>query len=107
MVTIAIHSSGAHACHPDPPQHRALGIAASDDDDDMPILGKLNIRPAQSGDLEAIWSILEPVIRAGDTYTLPRSLSRDAALSYWLSNEHEVFVAEDGGMVLGTYYLRA
>jgi L-amino acid N-acyltransferase YncA len=67
----------------------------------------LNIRPAQSGDLEAIWSILEPVIRAGDTYTLPRNLSKEAALSYWLSDEHEVFVAEDGGMVLGTYYLRA
>ena len=66
----------------------------------------LSIRPAQSSDLDAIWSILEPVIRAGDTYTLPNDLSREAALSYWLSNEHEVFVAEDDD-VLGTYYMRA
>jgi L-amino acid N-acyltransferase YncA len=67
----------------------------------------LNIRLAQAADLDAIWSILEPVIRAGDTYTLPRDLNREAALSYWLSTEHEVFVAEEDGVVLGTYYLRA
>ena len=66
----------------------------------------LSIRPAQSSDLDAIWSILEPVIRAGDTYTLPNDLSREEALSYWLSDEHEVFVAEDNE-VLGTYYMRA
>jgi ribosomal protein S18 acetylase RimI-like enzyme len=66
----------------------------------------LTIRPTRSSDIGAIWSILEPVIRAGDTYTLPNDLSREAALSYWLSNEHEVFVAEDDD-VLGTYYMRA
>jgi ribosomal protein S18 acetylase RimI-like enzyme len=67
----------------------------------------LIIRPAQPSDRGAIWSILEPVIRAGDTYPLPRDLSREEALSYWFSGEHEVFVAEDGRVVLGTYYLRA
>jgi ribosomal protein S18 acetylase RimI-like enzyme len=66
----------------------------------------LRIRPAQLADRDAVWSILEPVIRAGDTYTLPQDLSREAALAYWFSGEHEVFVAEDGDMVLGTYYLR-
>jgi len=66
----------------------------------------LTIRPAQSSDRDAIWSILEPVIRAADTYPLPRDLGRDDALSYWFSEEHEVFVAEDGE-VAGTYYLRA
>ena len=67
----------------------------------------LTIRPAQSSDHDAVWSILEPVIRAGDTYPLPRDLSREDALAYWFSDEHEVFVAEDGEAVLGTYYLRA
>ncbi len=67
----------------------------------------LTIRRAQSGDLDAIWSILEPIIRAGDTYTLPRDLSREGALTYWCSEDHEVFVAEDDGRVLGTYFLRA
>ena len=67
----------------------------------------LTIRAARSGDFDAIWSILEPILRAGDTYTLPADMSRDAALAYWLSPEHEVFVAEDDGVILGTYYLRA
>ena len=67
----------------------------------------LTIRRAQSGDREAIWSILEPIIRAGDTYALPRDLSREGALTYWCSKDHEVFVAEDDGRVLGTYFLRA
>jgi len=70
----------------------------------------LNIRSAQPADSDAIWTILEPVIRAGDTYTLPRDMHRDEALDYWLSSDHEVFVAEDKGEhgkhVLGTYYLR-
>ena len=34
-------------------------------------------------------------------------MSRDAALAYWHSPGHAVFVAEDGGSVAGTYYLRA
>ena len=67
----------------------------------------MTIRLAQPSDREAIWSILEPIIRAGDTYTLPRDLSKEDALSYWFSGEHEVFVAEDSSVVLGTYFLRA
>jgi len=67
----------------------------------------LTIRGARSTDLDAIWSILEPILRAGDTYTLPADMTREAALSYWLSPEHEVFVAEDEGAILGTYFLRA
>ncbi|MGD0445728.1 MAG: GNAT family N-acetyltransferase [Edaphobacter sp.] len=65
------------------------------------------VRAAEVGDRDVIWSILEPVIRAGETYTLDREMSRDAALGYWFSSGHEVFVAEDGGAVVGTYYLRA
>ena len=65
------------------------------------------IRPAGASDADAIWSILEPTIRAGETYTLPREMDREQALAYWFSSDHAVFVAEEGGEVLGTYYLRA
>jgi L-amino acid N-acyltransferase YncA len=65
------------------------------------------IRPAAGTDAGAIWRVLEPVLRAGETYTLPRDIAEREALAYWLSPEHEVFVAEDEGQVLGTYYLRA
>lgn len=65
------------------------------------------IRSASDADRAAIWSILEPTIRAGETYALPRDLSEEEALAGWLSPSHEVFVAVDGDEVLGTYYLRA
>jgi ribosomal protein S18 acetylase RimI-like enzyme len=65
------------------------------------------IHPAADSDLDAIWSILEPVIRAGETYTLPRDMPRGAALAYWTDPAHEVFVAEEAGAILGTYFLQA
>jgi L-amino acid N-acyltransferase YncA len=67
----------------------------------------MNLRPAGPSDADAIWSILEPTIRAGETYTLPQDMDREQALAYWFSSDHTVFVAEEGGEVLGTYYLRA
>ncbi len=65
------------------------------------------IRPATPGDDDAIWRILEPVFRAGETYPQPRDIGRADALAYWRSPGHQVMVAEDGGAIIGTYYLRA
>jgi len=65
------------------------------------------IRPATPADDDAIWRILEPTFRAGETYPIPRDISRADALAYWRSPSHTVFVAEDGGEIVGTYYLRA
>lgn len=67
----------------------------------------LTIRPARSGDDDAIWAILEPVFRAGETYPIPRDVSRADALAYWYTLGHSVFVAEQDGRIVGTYYLRA
>ena len=66
----------------------------------------LTVRIATPADKDAIWATLEPVIRAGETYTLPRDMKRDAALAFWFSSGHEVFVADDDGVVVGTYFLR-
>jgi len=65
------------------------------------------IRGAERADREAVWAVLEPTIRAGETYTLPREMSKDAALEYWFGAGHEVFVAEQDGGILGTYFLQA
>jgi L-amino acid N-acyltransferase YncA len=67
----------------------------------------MNIRPAGDADRDRIWNILGPVIQAGETYPLPRNMSRDEALAYWFSPGHEVFVAEQNSEIVGTYYLRA
>jgi L-amino acid N-acyltransferase YncA len=65
------------------------------------------IRLATERDAPGIWLVLEPTIRAGETYTLPREMPRDEALAYWFSPGHDVFVAEDAGTIVGTYFLKA
>jgi ribosomal protein S18 acetylase RimI-like enzyme len=66
-----------------------------------------SIRPARPMDQDAIWAILEPTVRAGETYTLPRDLTREEAFAYWFTPGNEVFVAEDDAAVVGTYFLHA
>jgi ribosomal protein S18 acetylase RimI-like enzyme len=66
----------------------------------------LTIRPVAAADHEALWLVLEPVIRAGETYALPRGMARDEALAYWTGPDREAFVAAEGAKILGTYYLR-
>lgn len=67
----------------------------------------MQIRPATSEDWPAIWAIVEPTLRAGETYALPRDMDEAAARAYWFAPQHAPFVAEDQGQVLGSYYLRA
>jgi ribosomal protein S18 acetylase RimI-like enzyme len=75
------------------------------------------IRPAEAGDGDAIWAILEPILRDGETYALPRDWSRAQALAFWCGGDHAVFVAELPAdpapgtsrappRVVGTYYLQ-
>ena len=65
------------------------------------------IRPATPADDDAIWAILEPTFRAGESYPVPRDISRHDALAYWHTAGHAVLVAEEDDRILGTYYLRA
>lgn len=74
----------------------------------LPPAGTLQIRPVRPEDADALWRILEPTIRAGETYALPPDMRREDALAYWLGGDRETFVAESAdGEVLGTYFLRA
>ncbi|SDD70790.1 Ribosomal protein S18 acetylase RimI [Paracoccus isoporae] len=67
----------------------------------------LSIRAAGVRDHDAIWAILEPVYRAGETYCIPRDITRDAALEDWFAAPFTAFVAERGGEVLGTSHIGA
>jgi ribosomal protein S18 acetylase RimI-like enzyme len=66
----------------------------------------LRIRSATKSDAPAIWSIIGPTIRAGETYALPRDMSERDALAYWLCADRETFVAEQDGRIVATYYIR-
>jgi ribosomal protein S18 acetylase RimI-like enzyme len=64
------------------------------------------IRPVLAEDRPEIWQILEPVIRAGETYALPRDMTEASALAYWMAPEKAIFAAVADGKIIGTYYLR-
>ena len=67
----------------------------------------LLIREALPSDQGAIWSILEPILRAGETYALPMDWTQEQAISFWFRSGNTVFVAVRGDEVLGTYFLHA
>ena len=64
------------------------------------------IRKAEASDAEATLAIVMPIIRAGATYALDRTMSEADALAYWMGPDKETFVAEDHGEIVGTYYMR-
>lgn len=66
----------------------------------------MQIRRAQPSDSTAIAEIILPVIREGATYSLDPDMSEAEALAYWLGPDKETFVAEEGGVILGTYFIR-
>ncbi|QBX35826.1 GNAT family N-acetyltransferase [Paracoccus liaowanqingii] len=65
------------------------------------------IRPASPADHDAIWDILRPVYRAGETYCIPRDIARDDALADWFAPTFMAFVAELDGRILGTSHVGA
>lgn len=65
------------------------------------------IRRAQETDPAAIWRVLEPIIRAGEAYALPRDMDQAAAIAFWAASGSEVFVAETDSRVVGTSFIRA
>ena len=67
----------------------------------------MEIRPATEADRTAVLGIVGPVLRAGETYAIDTDLSDQQVLDYWFMPAHEVFVAENEGQILGTYYLQA
>lgn len=69
--------------------------------------GEVAIRPAHDADHDAIWAILEPVYRAGETYCIPRDIGREDALADWFERPFTAFVAEIDGNILGTSHVGA
>lgn len=65
----------------------------------------MQIRRANDQDWPAIWDILRPVFRAGETYAVDRDISQDAARALWIDQPAATFVVENGD-ILATYYIK-
>ena len=66
----------------------------------------LRMRAAEQQDFEQIWPIFRAIVAAGDTYGFAPDTGKAQARRLWMELPQKTFVAERGGKVLGTYYLK-
>ena len=66
----------------------------------------MRIRRLEEGDWPALWELLRPVFRAGETYAYDPDIDEAGARAAWVEAPAATFVAEDGGALLGTYYIK-
>jgi len=62
------------------------------------------VRDATEADWSAVWGVVEPVVRAGDTFTWDPTVSESEAKAKWMSGPpSRTFVAvDDDGTIVGT-----
>jgi GNAT superfamily N-acetyltransferase len=66
----------------------------------------MTIREASEADWPAIWALFRAVCVAGDVFAYDADTSEEAARKLWVDPPSVGFVAEEGGQLLGTYFLR-
>lgn len=67
----------------------------------------LVIRRDRPDDADGEWAIVQAVLAAGETYAWARDTSREDGLRLWHPPGGRTYVAETGGRVAGTYFLKA
>jgi ribosomal protein S18 acetylase RimI-like enzyme len=67
----------------------------------------VQIRNAVETDKASVWRIIEPVIAGADTYVFDSASPEEEMIAYWFSPEKHVYVAEENGIIIGTYWLKA
>lgn len=66
-----------------------------------------NIRLIEEKDWDAVWSIIEPVFRAGETYAFSPDISEEESFRVWVTVPTATYVAVDGSQgIVGTYYIK-
>jgi ribosomal protein S18 acetylase RimI-like enzyme len=66
----------------------------------------VTIRRAVAGDLEAMWTIFQPLLANGDAFPFGPGFDQAAFRQHWFGS-HAAYVAEGGGELLGMYKMGA
>src|SRR5947209_7610681 len=66
----------------------------------------LTIREATGADWPAIWDLFQRVVAAGDAFAYGEDTPEAVARKLWAEPPAHAFVAELGGRVAGTYFVR-
>lgn len=67
----------------------------------------VEFRKAVDADKPPVWKIIKDVIAGGDTYVFEPDSPEDEMIAYWFSPEKYVYVAEQDGGIVGTFWLKA
>lgn len=66
----------------------------------------MNIREATKEDWNSIWPIFHEIVKAGDTYAYEVDTTKEQAEMIWLNAPRKTYIFEEGGNILGTYFLK-
>lgn len=68
----------------------------------------INMRALEEADWPAVWELMRPIIRAGETYPYALDMTSDEARGMWIDVTTATYVAESEAQeILGTYYIKA
>lgn len=67
----------------------------------------LFVEKQADSDWPDVWRVLEPVVRAGDSYPIPTDFSEEQTRSFWMmENGYHAVARDDTGAVVGVYYIK-
>lgn len=67
----------------------------------------IQIRPMTAEDFTQFWPTFQAVVTEQETYAYDPLLNREQAQQVWLGQPMHTFIAEEDGVLLGSYYLKA
>ncbi|MGB1544619.1 MAG: GNAT family N-acetyltransferase [Spongiibacter marinus] len=66
----------------------------------------MQIRDAKDSDWDQIWPFFQDIAQAAETYAYEPDIDKHAAQNLWMQLPRRTFVAEEDGVVLGSYYIK-
>lgn len=67
----------------------------------------IHIRPMTASDFEGFWPTFQAIVSAQQTYAYEPATTQEQALQLWFHTPLHTLVAEEDGVLLGSYYLKA
>ncbi len=61
----------------------------------------------QIKDSEAVWQIIQPIIKEGETLVFSPNSTKETLLNYWQMPDKYAYVAEIDNQIVGTFYIKA
>ncbi len=67
----------------------------------------MNCRKLETKDADALWTIIEPIVKAGDTWVYSPDSSREKMLDIWYSSDKYSYVYEVENQVVATFFIKS